>query len=103
MINEKIGKNERKIREQENIIQNNTQKLLDPRKDVVFQALLGTDGSEMILGALLENILGRKIEDVEFNENQNLIRKISTDKLRNIRFGCNHRQKRNSQYRNADI
>ncbi len=44
-------------------------KLLNPKQDVVFQALFGTKGSEEILGGLLSNILGEKIENVSLDAN----------------------------------
>ena len=59
----------------------NSKGLLIPKEDVVFQALFGTKGSEKILSALLSKILGRKVEKVSLEANQNLVREVPNQKL----------------------
>lgn len=55
--------------------------LLIPNQDIVFQALFGTKGSEKILGGLLTNILGQKVDNISLEANQNLIREVPEEKL----------------------
>ena len=40
-------------------------KILDPKLDVIFQALFGEEGSERITKAFLEKILEIKIQKIE--------------------------------------
>ena len=44
-------------------------KLLNPKLDVVFQALFGEEGSERITKAFLERILDIEIQEIELNQN----------------------------------
>ena len=55
--------------------------LLVPNQDVVFQALFGTKGSEKILGGFLSNILGKKVDNISLEANQNLVRETVDEKL----------------------
>ena len=41
-----------------------------PKLDVVFQALFGEVGSERITNRFLENILERKIDEIDLKQNQ---------------------------------
>ena len=59
----------------------NSQKLLIPKYDVVFQALFGVKGSEPILEGLLSKILGKEVENVTLDANQNLVRETPNQKL----------------------
>ena len=52
-----------------------------PNQDIVFQALFGTKGSEKILGGLLTNILGEKVDNISLDANQNLVREVPEEKL----------------------
>ena len=56
-------------------------RLLTPKYDVIFQALFGVKGSEEILGELLSSLLGRKVENVQLNENQILTKEYPNEKL----------------------
>ena len=56
-------------------------KLLNPKLDVVFQALFGEQGSERITKAFLEKILDIEIEKIELNQNPILRRENMEDKL----------------------
>ena len=56
-------------------------KLLNPKLDVVFQALFGEQGSERITKAFLETILEVRIEEIELNQNAILRRENMKDKL----------------------
>lgn len=47
---------------------------------MVFQALFGEKGSEKILGGLLSNILGQKVENISLESNQNLAGEIPEQK-----------------------
>ena len=55
--------------------------LLTPKYDVIFQALFGVKGSEEILGELLSSLLGRKVQNVQLNENQILTKEYPNEKL----------------------
>lgn len=55
--------------------------LLSPKIDVVFQKLFGEEGAEEITKSLLQAILGRKIEDINLNQNPILRRDYLKDKL----------------------
>ena len=48
---------------------NEKTKLLNPKIDVVFQALFGEQGSERITKAFLEKILNIEIDEIELNQN----------------------------------
>lgn len=56
-------------------------KLLNPKLDVVFQALFGEEGSEEITKSFLEEILEVKILKIQLNINPILRRKKQDDKL----------------------
>ena len=56
-------------------------KLLNPKLDVVFQALFGEQGSERITKSFLERILDIEIEKIELNQNPILRRENIEDKL----------------------
>lgn len=56
-------------------------KLLIPKTDVVFQALFGTKGNEEILGGLISKIIKEKVENISLDVNQNLIRKVPSEKM----------------------
>jgi len=58
-----------------------TKKELSPKLDVVFQALFGEVGSERITKRFLENILERKIEEINLNQNQVLRKEMPKEKL----------------------
>ena len=55
--------------------------LLNPKLDVVFQALFGEEGSERITKAFLEKILDTKIDTIELNQNLVLRREEKEGKL----------------------
>jgi len=52
-----------------------------PKLDVVFQALFGEVGSERITKRFLENILERKIEEIDLKQNQILRKEMPKEKL----------------------
>ena len=56
-------------------------KLLNPKLDIVFQALFGEEGSERITKAFLEKILNIEIDEIELNQNPILRRNRKDDKL----------------------
>ena len=56
-------------------------RLLNPKLDVVFQALFGEEGSEEITKSFLEEILEVKILKIQLNINPILRRKKQDDKL----------------------
>ena len=56
-------------------------KLLIPKTDVVFQALFGTKGNEEILSGLISKIIKEKVENISLDVNQNLIRKVPSEKM----------------------
>ena len=56
-------------------------KILDPKLDVIFQALFGEQGSERITKAFLEKILDIKIQEIELNQNPILRRQKKDGKL----------------------
>lgn len=56
-------------------------KLLSPKIDVVFQALFGEVGNERITKKFLENIMNRKIESIDLNQNPILRRELKDDKI----------------------
>ena len=58
-----------------------TKKELSPKLDVVFQALFGEVGSERITKRFLENILERKIDEIELKQNQILRKEMPKEKL----------------------
>ena len=56
-------------------------KILDPKLDVIFQALFGEEGSERITKAFLERILDIKIKKIELNQNPILRRQTKDGKM----------------------
>jgi len=58
-----------------------TKKELSPKLDVVFQTLFGEEGSERITKRFLENILERKIEEIDLKQNQILRKEMPKEKL----------------------
>ena len=61
--------------------ENNGNRLLSPKLDVVFQALFGEVGNERITKEFLEAILERKIEEVDLSKNIVLRRENIKDKM----------------------
>ena len=60
---------------------NEKTKVLSPKLDIVFQALFGEEGSERITKKFLEEILNKKIDQIELNKNPILRREKIDGKL----------------------
>lgn len=56
-------------------------KILSPKLDIVFRTLFGEKGSEKITKHFLEKILGKKIGEIDLNQNSILRREFKEDKL----------------------
>lgn len=56
-------------------------KLLNPKNDYVFKRIFGYKGNEKITKALLENITGTKINQIEIIQDANLYKNLIGDKV----------------------
>lgn len=54
--------------------------LLEPKMDIVFQALF-KKGNENITKALISEIIGKKIQKIDLDKNKNLLREYAKDKM----------------------
>ena len=64
----------------ENENENTTQKLLKPKNDIVFQSLF-TKNNAKITKAFVEALIGRKVKNIEINNEKELQREKPEDKL----------------------